>query len=201
MFDVDNLKQLYIKLKDKKYIDDEHDYDFKNPEDVNMLHKKVAQRGWKQKQRSILFNNANADKLPNVCFDITCKSYNELLKIINYAKPLGYAITLVWVVGNIDAAVESNNKRARTVPEAKLREIHAMVNSFLPELLSDKRKDLSDNIDAAYVVLSAGIDRVLGDEWKNSPVLPVPKKGNDFDYEKVKNKVDKFISEKQPVKR
>lgn len=201
VFNVDDLKYLYIKLKDKKHIDDKHDYDFKNGEDMNMLHKNVAARGWKQKQRDMLFKNANTDRLPNVCFDITCKSDKELSNIINYVKPLGYTITLVWVVGNVDVAVENNNKRARSIPEAKLREIHAMVNSFLPELLSNKHKDLSDNIDAAYIALSAGMNRTLGDEWKNSPVLPVPKKDNDFDYVKVKNKVDRFISEKQPVKR
>lgn len=200
VFNVDDLKILYVKMKDKGIIDDKKEYDFKNSNDVSELHKQVKNRKWKEKERDRVFNNVNKSKLPNICFDITCKEIDDLREILEYVVPLGYYVTLVWVVGNVDVAAENNKKRSRTIPENILRNTHDSVNIFLPELLSNKYKEESKYIDAAYIALSAGNGRVLGDEWKNSPILPVKKNGDDFDYSSVKDKIEKFKSEKQPLK-
>lgn len=200
VFNVDDLKILYIKMKDKGIIDDKKEYDFKNPNDVATLHKNVKDRQWKDKERDRVFNNVNKSKLPNICFDITCKDIDDLREVFKYVVPLGYYVTLVWVVGNVDVASDNNKKRSRTVPEKLLRETHNRVNKFLPELLSNQYKEESKYIDAAYIALSAGSGHVLGDEWKNSPILPIKKNDDDFDYSSVKDKVEKFQSEKQPLK-
>lgn len=199
VFNVDDLKGLYTKMKDRGIIDDEKEYDFKKPEDVALLHKKVKDRNWKEKERQRVFNNADKDRLPNVCFDVTCKEIDDLREILEYTVPLGYYITLVWVVGNVEVAAQNNKKRSRTVPETVLRGTHAAVNKFIPELLSNKYKDESSCIDAAFIALSAGAGRVLSDEWKGSPILPVKKTGDGFDYSSVKDKVEKFQSEEQPL--
>ena len=199
-FNVDDLKTLYKKLAESGKIDDTTDYDFSNPSDVAELHQKVKDKKWKEKERDNFFNNADKNKLPNICFDVTCKKPADLEEIIKYVAPLGYYVTLVWVIGNVEVASANNKARQRTIPDEKLRSIHKDVNKFLPELLSNKHKELSGHIDAAFVALSAGQKRVLSDEWKNTPVLPVKKSGGKFDYGSVKDKVEKFQSEEQPLK-
>lgn len=200
VFNVDDLKGLYLDMVKAGYIKDEKEYDFKNTEDVAELHAKVKNKGWKEKERDRVFNNAtNTERLPNICFDVTCKDIDDLNEILTRVVPLGYKVTLVWVVGNVDVASENNKKRNRTVPEKLLRGTHAAVNEFLPDLLSGKYKGSSRFIDAAYIALSAGRDHVLGDEWKNSPIIPLKKAGDAFDYDEVKDKVEKFISEEQPL--
>lgn len=200
VFNVDDLKSLYLKMVKAGYVDDEKKYDLRNADDVADLHAKVKSRGWKDKERDRVFNNAtNIERLPNICFDATCKNIDDLNKILTRVVPLGYKVTLVWVVGNVDVASENNKKRSRVVPERMLRATHDEVNEFLPELLSGKYKGSSRFIDAAYIALSAGSGRVLGDEWKNSPIIPLKKTGDAFDYTAVKGKVNKFMSEKQPL--
>ena len=198
-FNVDDLKGLYVKMKEKGVIDDEDEYDFKKPEDVAKLHAKVKEKGWKEKERDRVFSGSDKNKLPNICFDITCKEIGDLKDILQYTVPLGYYVTLVWVVGNVDVAAENNKKRSRTVPESLLRKTHNAVNKFIPELLSNKYKEESKHINAAYVALSAGNGRVLSDEWKDTPILPVKKNGDEFDYGSVKDKVEKFQKEEQPA--
>lgn len=198
-FNVDDLKTLYKKLAKSGKIDDTRDYKFSNPQDVFDLHQKVKDKRWKEKERELLFNNSDKNKLPNVCFDVTCKNDKDLKEILAYVAPLGYYVTLVWVIGNIEVASANNKARSRTIPDEKLREIHNSVNKFIPELLSNKYTELSEHIDAAYIAFSAGVKRALSDEWKNTPILPVKKDGNKFDYSSVKDKVEKFQSEEQPL--
>lgn len=198
-FNVDGLKSLYKKLAENGKIDDTKDYDFSNPADVTELHKKVKDKKWKEKERDNLFNNVDKSKLPNICFDITCKKAADLEEIVKYVEPLGYYVTLVWVIGNVEVASANNKSRKRTIPDEKLRVIHKDVNKFLPDLLSNKYSELSKHIDAAFIALSAGSGRVLSDEWKNTPILPVKKSGDTFDYGSVKDKVEKFQSEEQPT--
>lgn len=198
VFNVDNLKQLYVGMVNKGVIDDKK-YDFKNADDVSELHYKISSKKWKEKERDRVFNNVNKSKLPNVCFDITCKKPNDLKEILEYTIPLGYKVTLVWVIGNVDVASENNKKRSRSIDDALLRNIHKDVNRFLPELLSNKYLELSKHIDAAYIALSAGNGRELSDEWKDTPILPVKKSGDKFEYGSVKDKVEKFQSEEQPI--
>lgn len=198
VFNVDDLKELYNGMVKRGVIDDK-EYDFKNADDVSELHYKISDKKWKEKERDRVFNNADKEKLPNVCFDITCKKQEDIEEILKYTIPLGYKVTLVWVIGNVDVASENNKKRSRSINDKLLRDIHADVNTFLPELLSNKYPELSKHIDAAYIGLSAGNGRMLGDEWKNAPILPVKKDGDKFEYSSVKDKVEKFQSEEQPI--
>lgn len=202
VFNVDDLKDLYIDMV-KAGIYKDKEYDLKNPKDVSALHGIIAKKGWKQKERERVLDKshiANLDRLPNVCFDITAKDPKAFEEIFDQVIDLGYEVTFVWVIGNIDVARANNQKRDRTVPEELLLTAHNSVNSFIPDLLSNKYPEISEKIGRAFICLSAGNGHELSDEWSSSPVIEVKKHGNKFDYDAVKDSVRKFMSEIQPEK-
>lgn len=202
IFNVDDYKKLYNKMVKAGIIDD-REYDLGDNKDTAKLHYIIKSKEWKSKDRNKMLNPkniANKDRLPNICFDVTAKDIKTFEEIFEQIDGLGYEITFVWVIGNLEVAVVNNSKRARKVPADILTDTHNLVNKLIPEILSNKYPDVSEKIDRAFICLSAGIGRKLADKWSGSPVIEVPKKDNKFDYESIQSDIEKFISEKQPEK-
>lgn len=202
IFNVDDYKELYNKMV-KAGVTDDREYDLGDNKDTAKLHGIIKGKGWKSKDRNKMLNPSHIvskDRLPNICFDVTAKDIKTFEEIFEQIDGLGYEITFVWVIGNLEVAVVNNSKRARKVPGNILTDTHNLVNKLIPEILSNKYPDISEKIDRAFICLSAGMGRKLADKWSGSPVIEVPKKDNKFDYDSVKKDIETFISEKQPEK-
>lgn len=215
--DVDELKKMYIKLQKagklrdevngKHFDKDEHEYDMRNTEDTGALHNKVKERGWKHKQRTAFWNEKHKhmektgkqnEHLPNILWDMVSDNVDDMREIIDMAKPLGYQITLVWVVCNIDTARQNNQTRDRRVDDSVIVKGHEGVRKTMFELFGNKHQDIADNIDRAWIAYSAGYGRMLTGEYLKSPVVKI-KKNNDgkFIFD-MKNDIVKFLDEQMP---
>jgi hypothetical protein len=208
-YDVDDLKGKYIKLLNQGKLKDElKNFDFKNPEDVTELHMRVKDHGWKDKQINLIFRNkqnpnkeANNSKiLPNLLFDRVSGKIEDITEIATRAKTLGYNVTLVWVLCNLEVAKINNRVRDRYVDEEKvLIPNHKAAYKTLTDLLNNKYPYFNDYIDTAWIGYSAGYGRIQGGKYKTSPVIKVKKDSEGkfiFDQEKM---VDSFLKEKQPI--
>lgn len=208
-YDVDDLKKKYIKLLNQGKLNDElKDFDFKNPEDVTDLHLRVKEHGWKDKQIDLIFRNkwnpnkeANNSKiLPNLLFDRVSGKIEDITEIATRAKTLGYNVTVVWVLCNLEVAKVNNRIRERYIDEKTvLIPAHKDCYKTMTDLFNNKYPHFNDYIDNAWLGYSAGYGRIQGGKYKNSPTIKI-KKDNEgkwiFDQE---NMVDSFLSEKQPL--
>lgn len=89
--DVDDLKTMYIRLQKANKIKDDKDYDLKNPDDTSELHAKVKSHGWKNKQRSMFWNDKAGKKnknLPNILWDMVSDDIDDVKEIAEIAKRL-----------------------------------------------------------------------------------------------------------------
>lgn len=208
-YDVDELKQKYIKMLNQGKLNDElKDFDFKNPEDVTELHMRVMDHGWKEKQINLIFRNKyntekeanNSKLLPNILFDRVSGKIEDITEIATRAKTLGYNITVVWVLCNLEVAKINNKVRERYVDEEKvLIPNHKAAYSTLTDLFNNKYPNFNDYIDNAWLGYSAGFGRKLDGKYEKSPTIKV-KKDNEgnwvFNQEEM---VDSFLKEKQPI--
>ena len=112
-FDVDELKQLYVKGSKVGIFDDIRggNYDFKNPDDVALLHQKVKELGLKDRREQAFFSSLSTNRLPNIVFDITGDEESKLTKLSMMCKDIGYKVSLVWVVANREEAFIRNLQR------------------------------------------------------------------------------------------
>lgn len=203
--DVDEMKKQYIKLQERgKIKDDDYSYDFKKAEDVFRLHMKVKNKGWKTKQRTNFWKSQEVSArkndlhLPNILWDMVSDDPDDVYEIIRYAKPLGYKITLIWVCANMETAKAANKMRDRTVPDSVLHAGHAGAYKTIEEILRNKYKTITDGIDTAWIVFSAGYKRMLTGWFKDNPVIKIKKdQEGDFDY-KYEDNVNKFLTKQMP---
>lgn len=208
-FDVDELKKRYLQMLDKGKIKDElRSFDFKKPEDVTELHMRVKEHGWKEKQINLIFRNksnpnkeANNSKiLPNLLFDRVSGKIEDITEIATRAKTLGYSVTVVWVLCNLEVAKVNNKIRERQVDEdTVLIPNHKASYETLSNLLSNKYPHFNDFIDAAWIGYSAGYGRNLGGKYKNSPTIRIKKDENGNWIFNKDQMVDTFLAEKQPI--
>ena len=205
--DVDDFKTMYIKMqKAGKIKDDDKEYKISNPDDLDQLHSKVKQHGWKKKQRAMFWNQKHKHQeekgfnnhLPNILWDMVSDEVGDLEEIIKMAKPLGYQITLVWVVANIDTARENNKHRERHVKDAIIVKGHTGVRDVMLRLFGNKLPDVADAIDRAWIAYSPGKGRKLTGVYAESPVIRI-RKNNDgkFIFDK-KAEVIKFLDQQMP---
>jgi len=208
-FDVDDLKSKYVKLLQQGKLKDElKDFNFKNPEDVTDLHLRVKQHGWKQKQIDLIFRNkqnpnkeANNSKiLPNILFDRVSGDIEDITEIAIRAKELGYNVTLVWVLCNLDVAIMNNMVRDRFVDiDTVVIPNHKAAYQTLTDLLNNKYPHFNAFIDTAWIGYAPGYGRKLSSKYKNSPTIKIKK---DVDGNFIFNQeelVDTFLKEKQPL--
>lgn len=207
-YDVDDLKIKYVRmLKQGKIKDKLRDFDFSNPDDVTDLHMRVKERGWKEKQIKYIFRNkynkekeaSNSKLLPNILFDRVSNKIDDITEIALRAKTLGYNVTVVWVLCNLETAKVNNRVRDRYIDEKTvLIPAHKECYRTMTTLFGNGYKDLNDFIDYAWIGYSAGFGRKLSGKYEKSPIIKI-KKDNEgnfiFDKEKM---VDEFLDKQQP---
>jgi len=209
IFDVDDLKSKYEKmLKQGKIKDELKDFDYSNPDDVTELHMRVKKHGWKEKQIDMIFRNkynpnkeANNSKiLPNLLFDRVSGKIEDITEIALRAKTLGYNVTLVWVLCNLEVAKVNNKVRYRNVSEKDvLIPNHKAAYDTLTALLNNKYHEFNAFIDTVWLGYSAGFGRKLDGEYANSPVLKIKKDENGNWIFNQDEMVDKFLAIKFPI--
>lgn len=147
VFDVDALKsfminstQLADKIKKEKDIDVKT-LNLKNPQDVSRLHMLAKEVGLERIVKDTMYKSiylADPDRKPNLIFDVTLKSPDALVEISEQIAHLNYdkkKIHIVWVVNDVQVAIEQNEKRSRSVSSDILLATHSGVASTIKILL------------------------------------------------------------------
>lgn len=180
--DVDELKELYMKAAKQGRIKDDKDYDMKNPEDVSDLHKKVKDKGYKEKREDAFFGAHDNSSRPNVIYDITGDNPNKLEGIGKKLKEMGYKISLVWVVTSRQVAMLQNISRSRVVSQKVFHETHNAVATSVFPFLKKGAKDY----DEAWIVFNSKSDaKTISPEERKElsrmGSIKLVKKGNGFE--------------------
>ena len=208
-FDVDDLKIKYQKLLHQGKLNDElKDFDFSNPNDVTELHMRVKEHGWKDKQIDLIFRNKyNPDKeasnskiLPNLLFDKVSDKIDDITEVALRAKTLGYNVTVVWVLCNLETAKINNRIRKRYIDENKiLIPAHKRCYENMTKLFGNGYPEFNDFIDNAWIGYSAGFGRRLEGKYEKSPIIKIKKdESGKFIFNK-EQMVDEFLSKQQPI--
>lgn len=193
--DVDQLKNLAQQAPDiNKKVKDQfgielNKLNLKNPDDVFKLHAIIGDYlHLPDKKQQALFTSimqSDASRKPNLIFDVTMKSLDQLQKICQYATMIGYdkkKIHVVWVVNDIEVAKEQNKTRDRTIPEEILVNTHEGTSLTVRTLI-----DMGSAIqkwfdgDMVFVFNKAGVDSSLEKSGKGGMYI---KKAN---YVRVKD--------------
>lgn len=172
IFDVDALKKLAInsdkfaaRIKQETG-NDIKTFDLKNPDNVAKMHEILADvyKLPKNNERTVFASilTAPADRKPNLIFDVTLKDLAKLESISRNVAELGYDkrnIHLVWVVNDVNVAIDQNKKRDRTVPEEILMATHEGAALTMKKILDmgDKLKKYLDG-DIYLTFNKVGVD-------------------------------------------
>jgi hypothetical protein len=181
-FDVDALKTLAAKTPAiRKRVKDELGVDLENlannlktPENVSKLHEilgdylKLDDRRLKTLYTSIL--SSAPERKPNIIFDVTLKDLRKLEKLTSQAKALGYApknIHIVWVVNDIEVAIDQNAKRSRTVPVEILVNTHRGASNTMNDIINMGKtlKKYMDG-DIVFAFNKVGVDSEIAKSGK-----------------------------------
>lgn len=189
VFDVDELKSLASKTPIiRKRVMDEFGVDLeklagnlKNPDNVAKLHEIIGDaldlpdRRMKAFYVSVL--TAPDDRKPNIIFDVTLKDLRKLEKLTRQVSSIGYAkenIHIVWVVNDIEVAIDQNAKRDRTVPVEILINTHRGASSTMMDVINmgNSLKKYMDG-DIVFAFNKVGVDSkiVKGVEYGPNPTL------------------------------
>lgn len=137
VMDVDAVKKLAMnseklakKIKDETGQDIKK-FDLRKPENVSKIHELLADvyGVTKGMERNVMAGALAAapDRKPNLIFDVTMKDMAKLEKITRNVTDIGYDksnIHLVWVINDVNVAMDQNSKRDRVVPEEILLATH-----------------------------------------------------------------------------
>lgn len=198
-FDVDAIKTLALKADGlNKKVQDELGTDLsklnlKNPEDVAKVHEiigdylKIDDKRLEAMYRSII--SSSPDRKPNMIFDVTLKNLQKLDKLTRAVKKLGYDdrnIHIVWVVNDIEVAIDQNAKRSRTVAVEILVNTHRGVSQTMMDIIQmgKKIKTYLDG-DIVFAFNKVGVDSELvksergGSYIKDANYFLVKKAGKD----------------------
>lgn len=205
---VDDFKDFLLKSRTgKEYSQGEIDkLDLKNPDDVGRLHQWAKDLNLEDKMIDALMKGTPAEKVlkPNLIFDVTLKDAKKLDEINRIVSAMGYQkedIHLVWVLNDIEIALQQNAKRSRTVAPAIVKATHYGVAGLMKEVFKGKI-DLQKYLDGDfYIALNRrGVDTAVA-----KSALPKHTKGvrskdkptagsyvSDADYFHVKKKGKKI---------
>lgn len=135
VFDVDELKKLFIKVRDLKM-------DLRKPQDVFDLHMMVKKSGVKDARLNLLArslsDSAKKGTLPNLMFDITLKEIEDIKEMMPFLSALGYDpknIHVTWVLTDYYVAVQANQQRSRVVPDDILLKTHIGASKTMSEII------------------------------------------------------------------
>lgn len=152
VFDVDELKKLFIKVRDLKM-------NLRNPQDVFNLHMMVKKSGVKDARLNLLArslsDSSNKNTLPNLMFDVTLKEIEDIKEIMPMLNALGYDsknIHVTWVLQDYYVAVKANQERDRVVPDDILLQTHVGASKTMSEIIKGQ---LPRGVDGGvYVILN-----------------------------------------------
>jgi hypothetical protein len=151
VFDVDELKTLAAKTPAiRKKVQAEFGVDLanlaanlKNPENVARLHEIIGDAMNLPDKRMQAFYasvlSAADDRKPNIIFDVTLKDLRKLEKLTRQVAAIGYDkknIHIVWVVNDIEVAIDQNAKRDRTVPVEILINTHRGASQTMLDIIN-----------------------------------------------------------------
>jgi len=151
-FDVDKLKEQMLKSVGfqqkvkKQYGINLFDLDLKNSKDVSTLHGIVSDLKIGKKDQQNFFS-AIGDTKPNIIFDVTLKDLAKLEDISNTVINLGYKkedIHIVWVVNDLDTALQQNMERERRVNPDILKNTHLLVSTTMSSILQTSLRKYMD---------------------------------------------------------
>lgn len=159
VFDVDAVKSLIINsTKFSNKIKELYDVDVKQLDlrteiDVSLLHSiekdlKISDKRIKYLFRSIIDSPLNK---PNLIFDVTMKDVDKLEKITKMVSELGYNkedIHVVWVINELQQAIDQNQTRSRRVKSDILMKTHEGVSSTISNII--KNKNISKYMDGDF---------------------------------------------------
>jgi hypothetical protein len=204
VYDVDELKKMYIKLAEKGKIADEYKYDLTKPEDVGKLHMAVKSRKWKGKIRDAMWtarrqkDSHSSGLLPNILFDMVSGEKSDIEEIVSIALPIGYSITVIWVLCNKETASIGNKIRERRVNDKVIDDGHDAAYKTMTQLFNNKWDDLTPLINRAWIGFSAGYSRKLEEEYAKNPVIKV-KNSVEEQFNFDNGLIDKFLKHKMPI--
>ena len=206
VFDVDELKKLFIKVRGLKM-------DLKKPQDVFDLHMMVKKSGVKDKRLLAMTKSLSQAKdpsrLPNLMFDVTLKEINDIKEMMPMLTALGYDaqnIHVTWVLTNYYVAVQANQERERVVPDDILLQTHVGASKTMSNILKGQ---LPRGVDGGvYVILNNRENtipwvRVVKDDGSTRKTTSVKSGGEkkkplvvkDFTYLTLKKPGKKFENE------
>ncbi len=158
VLDTDNIKEYYIKMLRNKLNDPNIDAktkanligpfggkipNLKNPRDSERLHYYTKKRHFFTHMLKTFLRSA-VKSHQNFIVDTTGNNIEEVFMNAKAFKSLGYKISIVWVVTNVDLAVQRNMTRSRHVDEAYLRSTHENLAKNIPEALLNNKFKLFD---------------------------------------------------------
>ena len=151
--DVDALKKLAIgSEKFAKRVKEEtgqdiKKFDLRQSENVSKLHELLSDvYGITKANERRIFTGALAapsDRKPNLIFDVTLSDMGKLEKVTRNARELGYDkenIHLVWVINDVNIALQQNRGRSRVVPEEILLDTHEGASLTMRKLVDSDIK-------------------------------------------------------------
>jgi hypothetical protein len=108
---------------------------------------------------------ADPERKPNIIFDVTLKDLRKLEKITNQVSNIGYDrknIHIVWVINDIEVAIDQNAKRSRVVPLEILVNTHRGVSNTMMDVINMGKtlKKYMDG-DIVFAFNKVGIDSNL----------------------------------------
>ena len=214
VFDVDAIKILALKsdLIKKLALEqtgkDISTFDLKDPKDVSTLHTildkelKIVDKRNTAKYVSIIL--APEDRKPNLIFDVTLKDMSKLRIICDEVTDLGYKkenIHIVWVINDVNVAIQQNRDRKRSVPEDILMSTHKGASQTAKDII-DLGEDINKylNGDIWYVFNKKGVDIKTsfsgngGSAITDANYIKVKASGKPIDKSKITQEViDKIV--------
>ena len=197
VFDVDELKKLFIKVRGLKM-------NLRNPDDVFNLHDIVKKSGVKDARLNLLArslsDSASGKKgtLPNLMFDVTLKEIEDIKEVLPMLNALGYDaknIHVTWVLTDYYVAVQANQDRDRVVPDKILLQTHVGAADTMANIIKGK---LPRGVNGEVRVILNNRDQTVffkdedGKPLKTSSGKTVIK---DFTYVTLKKKGKRFEKE------
>lgn len=174
IFDVDELKTLASKsekirtrVKKEFGVDLEQvSSNLKDPKNTAALHQIIGKElNLPDKREEAFFKDVmtrDVDRKPNIIFDMTLKNTLSLNYVVDNAVALGYdkkSIHIVWVVNDVEVALEQNKSRDRTVPYDIIVTAHNDVAQTIKGLIQSggKLRNIVDG-DIVFAFNKVGID-------------------------------------------
>ena len=159
--------------------------DYRDPRDTTKLHILVQKMKLNYQRIVNLFTSKHSE-LPNVMFDITAKSIDDISSTVGgeegalfFLKKAGYKpenIHIVWVLTNYKIALEQNLTRGRVVPTNILLATHSGASATMQNIMFRSYGTLGINGDMAVI---------LGGQ---TPTTVIAKAGSEYTYTQGPNR-------------